>query len=471
MSLFNGRELGFSITNTEEYNSDTAKDTVQPFSFFDFIQYLKVEYAPEKYSPLYSQYLKGWYLLQDISTETKKERFKVFYKEFIQQVILNYTTQTEKNFLQRVDYNSPTDLDIVIPFYANRLTEIATFYRNKRESGKYVINEHKVKGSVYGLERAIFDNIYDFLVNTDLSISNGLSSVINDFGISIEEYVDVYGSYFDLPREAASSDLTTLRGELYDNNLLSIDANFYTDPEAIEVLRSNSFISLIDDFKINSPAFSENDIASLCDPDGSLFEELDEVYTIGGLSLAETYSLKRDLISKYVSSDFYFINTSSATGVVSGLLFEADQPTNNLLNLQTGDIAAVQSTQQQLLRETGLFFKPDDLGIFKLNAVDSKYEIDNNSLIENKVYIFPDPQIYGNVGINSLSSYPFVFVFDYTENIRDISSSIAAGDPKITNKSLTFEPYSLKQRETQELSNLNDLGYRLNFSDLYNQGF
>ena len=136
MSLFNGRELGFSITNTEEYNSDTAKDTVQPFSFFDFIQYLKVEYAPEKYSPLYSQYLKGWYLLQDISTETKKERFKVFYKEFIQQVILNYTTQTEKNFLQRVDYNSPTDLDIVIPFYANRLTEIATFYRNKRESIK-----------------------------------------------------------------------------------------------------------------------------------------------------------------------------------------------------------------------------------------------------------------------------------------------------------------------------------------------
>ena len=130
----------------------------------------------------------------------------------------------------------------------------------------------------------------------------------------------------------------------------------------------------------------------------------------------------------------------------------------------------MQSNEQKILRDVGLFFKPDDIGLFKLNAVNSTFEIDNDNLESDKIYIFPDPQIYGNVGVNSLSSYPCLFTYDFRDNIRNISSGAAIGDPKITNKSLTFEPYSTKQRETQELTTLNKLGYRLNFSDLYNKG-
>jgi len=470
MDVFSVKELNFSIVNSDQYDRDTARDTLTPYSFLDFIKYLQTEYAPEKYSSFYSLYLKKWYALKSDNTEEQKQLYIEFYKEFIKEVVIKYATQVEKRFLSNVNYDSPTDLDIIIPFYANKLTEIATFYRGKREEAKYVVDKNKIKGSVLGIERAIFDNIYNYVVNSSdglLAVGASLNDIVRDFGISLHEYVDVYGDYFDLIRSDADEDL--VRKELYENNLMEIDPDYYFDPEALKVLRSNSFITFLGGFTINPPTFSQNDITSICSPEDSIVEQLNEEYTKGGLTLSEVYRLKTQLISKYVSSDFYYIDTTGNT-VTSGLLFEAEQPTGNLLNLQTADIAAVQSSQQKILRDVGLFFKPDDFGIFKLNAGSVTLEVDIEKIEQDKVYVFPDPNVYGNVGVNALSSYPFIHIYDFRDNIRNISSGIAVGDPKITNKSLTFEPYSTKQREIQELTNLNTLGYRLNFSDLYNRG-
>jgi len=470
MDVFSVKELNFSIVNSDQYDRDTARDTLTPYSFLDFIKYLQTEYAPEKYSSFYSLYLKKWYALKSDNTEEQKQLYIEFYREFIKEVVIKYSTQVERRFLSNVNYNSPTDLDIIIPFYANKLTEVATFYRSKREEAKYVVDKNKIKGSVLGIERAIFDNIYNYVVNSSdalLAVGVGLNDIVKDFGISLHEYVDVYGDYFDLIRSDADEDL--VRKELYENNLMDIDPDYYFDPEALKVLRSNSFLSLLGGFTINPPTFNQNDITSICSPEDNIVEQLNEEYTKGGLTLAEVYRLKTQLISKYVSSDFYYIDTTGNT-TTSGLLFEADQPTNNLLNLQTADVAAVQSNHQKILRDVGLFFKPDDFGIFKLNAGKASLELDVDKLEQDKVYVFPDPNVYGNVGVNAVDSYPFIHIYDYRDNIRNISSGIAVGDPKITNKSLTFEPYSTKQRDIQELTNLNTLGYRLNFTDLYNRG-
>lgn len=470
MDVFNEKELEFSIVNSDEYDRDTARDNKTPFSFLDFIKYTRTEYAPEKYSILYSTYLKKWYSQRGISDVEQKEQYNEYYRQFIQEVIIKYTTETEKQFLRKIDYNDPLDLDVAIPFYANKLTEVAAFYKTKREEGKYVIERNKVKGSVTGIERSIFDNIYNYVVNSEdvlLSLGQSLSSIVKDFDINIQEYVDVYGDYFDLDRN--SSDEDGVRQEMYENNLFDIDPDFYFDPEAYKVLLGNSFIKGIGDFKITPPAFTEAELLSICNPEDSIVDELNSEFTVGGLTLAQVYELKRQFIAKYVSSDFYFLNTTQ-TPATSGLLFSADSPTNNLLNLQTADIAAVQSNEQKLLRDVGLFFKPDTFGIFKLNGGKASFTVDEEQIESNKIYVFPDPEIYGNVGVNSQESYPYIHTFDFRDNIRNVSSGVATGDPKITNKSLTFEPYSVKQRELQELADLNELGYKLNFSDLYNKG-
>ena len=319
---------------------------------------------------------------------------------------------------------------------------------------------------VFDLHPFLFILLYKFDVNEKKvkALTNGISTLDD---IDIQEYVDVYGDYFDLERD--SSDETDVRQMMYESNLIDIDPDFYFDPEAYKVLLGNSFIKGIGDFKITPPAFTEAELLSLCNPEDSIVDELNSEFTVGGLTLAQVYELKRQLIAKYVSSDFYFLNTTQVPAS-SGLLFSADSPTNNLLNLQTADIAAVQSNEHKLLRDVGLFFKPDAFGIFKLNSGRASFTIDEENLEEGKIYIFPDPNIYGNVGVNSQEAYPYIHTFDFRDNIRNVSSGVATGDPKITNKSLTFEPYSVKQRQLQELAEMNSLGYRLNFSDLYNKG-
>ena len=154
----------YSITNSNEID---YKDTVAPFSFLDFINNTQADYSPEEYSSFYSSYLQAWHANQDVSEEEQKTQFKDYYRQFIKEIVVNYTTETEKRFLEKIDFNDPADLDVAIPFFANRLKDIALFYKKKRDEGKFVIDRNKLKGSTTGVEKAIFDNIYNFLFTAE----------------------------------------------------------------------------------------------------------------------------------------------------------------------------------------------------------------------------------------------------------------------------------------------------------------
>ena len=465
-STYSTPEVNFSITNIA-VSLDEARDQVQPFSFLDFINYTKVDYTPDEYSKFYSSYIKMWYSKKDLTQEEQVDEFKTFYTNFIKEVVLNFTTESERRFLSKIDYNSPTDLDIVLPFYANKLREVVLFYKNKRDEGKYVIDRNKMKGSSVGVERAIFDNIYNFLVGSQDTLATStiqLSSVISKLDIDIEEYIDVYGDYFDLPRTSTGE--TDLRQELYNSNVNDINPDYYFDPDAINILTDHALLSSVPSFFINPPPIK---VDPVCDPNNPLAQAAAEK-TKGGLSPTDIYRLKRQLISKYCGADFYYIDTTQTTPS-SGLLFRSENPTNNLLNLQTADTATVESNQIRLLKDIGLFFTPNKIGLFKLNVDKSEYVIDVNQLENNQIYIFPDPNSYGNVSTNPQSAYPVSFRFDYRDGIRNISSGIASGDPYVTNEHQTFNGYNTKERRSNNLEFLNDNGIKFNFSDLYNQGF
>ena len=87
---YNNIEINFSVTNP--ISQDEVKDNVSPFSFLDFITYSRVEYAPEEYSSLYTRYLKLWYSKQDTSKSEQTEQFKDYYRQFMREVVINYTT-------------------------------------------------------------------------------------------------------------------------------------------------------------------------------------------------------------------------------------------------------------------------------------------------------------------------------------------------------------------------------------------
>jgi len=449
----------YSITNPD-ITDGVYRDTIAPFSFLDFINNTQADYSPDEYSSFYSQYLQTWYSKQDASEEEQQTQFKDYYRQFIREIVINYTTETEKRFLEKINFNDPADLDVAIPFFANRLKDIALFYKKKRDEGKYVIDRNKLKGSSAGLEKAIFDNIYNFIFNTEDSLDTENSTVfeaIKDLGIEIEEFVDVYGDYFDLPDTTDS------------NNINKIDTKYYLDPTGINAISSgDNFLTNLRSFKINPPALTPAEFDAICNPDNELVQLYNQ-YRTGGLTIAEFYSLKRALISKYIGTDIYYIDTSS-TPAVSGLLVRAETPAANALNLQGIDTATVESNQIKLLRDVGLNFRADDIGLFKLHAETFTYEIDTNLLESGQVYIFPDPSKYGNVSTNPQSNYPIYYKFDYRFNTRNVSSGLATGDPRITNKTTTHESYTTKERNDSQLVDRNDISYKLNFTDLYNQG-
>ncbi len=447
----------YSITNSSEVD---YKDTVAPFSFLDFINNTQADYSPEEYSSFYSSYLKEWHSKQGGTKEEQKTLFKDYYRQFIKEIVVNYTTETEKRFLEKIDFNDPADLDVAIPFFANRLKDIALFYKKKRDEGKYVIDRNKMKGSQTGLEKAIFDNIYNFIFNSEDSLNTENDEVfkaVQGLGVEVEEFVDVYGDYFDVPDTADG------------NNINEIDPKYWLDPDGIEAITGElNFMGAIRSFTINPPAITPEEYDAICNPDNALVQLYNQ-YTKGGIPINEFYALKRALVQKYIGTDIYYIDTTAAVAV-SGVMFLADNPAANALNLQGADTATVPSGQQKLLRDVGLNFQPDDIGLFKLQAETYNYTIDT-SLIENdKVYIFPDPAKFGNVSTNPQADYPVYYKFDHRGNTRNVSSGFAAGDPKTTNKVTTFESYTTKERNSTQLKDYNDISYKLNFTDLYNEG-
>ncbi len=447
----------YSITNSNEID---YKDTVAPFSFLDFINNTQADYSPEEYSSFYSSYLQAWHANQDVSEEEQKTQFKDYYRQFIKEIVVNYTTETEKRFLEKIDFNDPADLDVAIPFFANRLKDIALFYKKKRDEGKYVIDRNKMKGSQTGLEKAIFDNIYNFIFNSEDALdteNNEVFKAVQGLGVEVEEFVDVYGDYFDVP--------STANG----NNINEIETKYWLDPEGIKAITGEeNFIGAIRTFTINPPAISPEEYDAICNPDNELVELYNQ-YKKGGIPLNEFYGLKRALVQKYIGTDVYYIDTTT-TPATSGVMFTADNPAANALNLQGADTATVPSGQQKLLRDVGLNFQPDDIGLFKLQAETYNYEIDSATLANDTVYIFPDPAKFGNVSTNPQSNYPVYYKFDHRGNTRNVSSGFAAGDPKTTNKVTTFESYTTKERNSTQLKDLNDISYKINFTDLYNEG-
>ena len=64
------------------------------------------------------------------------------YAKFLREVLLVYTNQEEKRYLRNLDWNSPYDLDIAVPFFANRLREVVVYVVEQRQKLKFQ-NSHK----------------------------------------------------------------------------------------------------------------------------------------------------------------------------------------------------------------------------------------------------------------------------------------------------------------------------------------
>ena len=453
-----------SITNSD---ATVTIDNVQPLSFLEYIKNTNVDYSPEEYNNFYIDYLQQWANIVNTKSSVNKVNYIELYVNFLKDIVITYSTQSELKFLSTLNYNDPVDLDIAIPIYVEKIRQIIIFYKEKRDEAKYVIDRSRIKGNSKSIEKAIFEKIYNYIFTSEQQpqytlLNVSLSSIVLDMKIDIEEFVDVYGNYFDLPRENTSTE--TLRDELYTSNINSIDINlFFSVVQPGTIFQSSVFLNELP-LAINYATT----VDLICDPTNPLLL-VNTDNNKCGFSSTDKERLKRELISKYIGIDFYYISTLNNI-LCSGKFITAQNPTSNICNLQTADTATIQSNEIKLLRDLGLFFKPDSNGIFQLNSNNFTYSVDETKLKDDSIYIFPDPNVYGNVSINNQAIYPLVFIHDYTKDVKNISSGFASGDPKVNNYEQTFAPYFAKD-QTINISSENNDSYKLNFSDLYNRGY
>lgn len=442
----------------DSINNSATKDNTTPFSFLEFITNTGVDYTPELYNKFYLYYLERWSNYKNTINNNQAIDFINLYIDFLKEITLTFSTQQELKFLSTLDFNDPSDLDVALPFYVEKIRQIILFYKEKRDTAKFTIDRNKIKGTSLSVEKALFEKIYDYVFTSQddpsfLALNYSLSTIQTHLKIDILEFVDVYSEYFDIVDK--NIPFTGVNRESIQPEL------FFETP--FTIFKNKIFLTEIP-LAVNA-AVSFN---TICDPLNPLDLLINDCEERDGISIEQKAALKINYLKKYAGVDMYYINTTT-TPATSGILFTADTPTNNIQNLQNIYTPTAESNQIKLLRDIGLFFKPDKGGIFQLNANNFTYDI-KDELEGNKIYVFPDPGIYGNVSLNSSKDYPLVYIFDNRPDIKNSSSSFASGDPYIKGTDQTFSPYYTKE-QTIRSADVEVDDFSFNFNDLYNLGY
>lgn len=468
-----------SIVNPDVDSKDYL-DLQSPFSFFDFLKYTKAELAPAQFNDLYIDYIREWNRVKDSSVYQINQTIKDRYVELIKQITLKYTTSEEKRFLSNIDMNDPNDLDIIIPFYSKKIIEVCNFYSEKREKLKFKVQKNKIKGTEVSLEKAIFESITDTIFSDFFEVADyqeliNQDDLLDNLNIEIEELYDLYTNYLDNdPDESYETyDVKTkIRQSLYSSNLNKIDANLFINIE--EAIKKQIFedirVFLVEFGRIFTINYNVTDVNLNCKPDEKLFNLVNTAKP----NATRLVELRNILIKKYIGSDFHYITTGSTiSDIVSGVLFKADNPSGNLLNRHFPTTASVEEeTDLQSCRRIGLFFTPEKNSILYYSVPEKRYKLDETKLEPNKLYIFPDPNLYGNTfGLkrNFTENYPLIHISDYTKSVKNYSNFKVEGDIDLNPYTQSFYGYNSRNQINDSI-HINESGLKTNFSSIYNKG-
>lgn len=456
-----------SIVNASSA-SYNAKDIIQPFTFIEFIAQSSLTNNESAFLTEYKEYLIEWANVKNnkhgnISTGLLIKQQVI---NMLKTLIISFTNEDEQRFLASLNWNfdSLTDEDArskaknsiysALPLFVSRIKEIALFYKDKRTEATFTVNRNKIRGTKKSIEKIIFDNILSFLFSKNSDKIEYVQSYLN---ISIDNYVDTYSEYFDIDR---SKNVPT-------SDYNDIDPTIYFELE--QVLADMLFNGDVYLREIPLIAQLAIDLSQECVGDMlTLKEQLIADSTIGLITNDEKVRLRKRLYEKYIGTDFYYLY-KDGDNYVTDVFIKAENPSNNLLNQQTIDTPYTVSTQLKLLKNIGLFFKPDKLSLLRVDATNFSYSINTEQVEDGKLYIFPDPKIYGNVSFNRQADYPLIFEYTYDQYIKTSNFGKAGGDPLVTSDAQALFAYYSREQDINKINK--DKLIVTEFSDLYNKGF
>ena len=463
----------YSIIN--RYNN--AKDADRAFTFIEFIKEFGYDNSPSSFLTDYKDYLSEWSKVKKETTDTNKEFIKNSFINILKSIILDYSSYEEQDFLANLNWDNPEYRRAILPFFAEKIKNICDIFKKKRAEAPYIINKHQFKGSRKSLEQIIYNKILDYYFNNK-NLNKYIDKLKENLSISIEQYIDIYSDYFDVPRyyNYDVEERNKLMNKYIHNyersryltaNINDVDYNYFLNINTV----LNDILSPYETSLEELPLTAKMglDLSGNCAGETTkLRDELLYNATLNQLSLNDQLGIRQRLYKKYLGCDLYYVYVDNVGNVSSNILVKADNPSGNLLNCGNADVAAIENNDIELLSNIGLFFKPDKMGILKVNINNYEWEVDYDKLTRDTVYIFPDPSKYGNIGKNKKSDYPLIMEYKLDSYIRNASSGIAAHEPMGFAGDTYINSYYTKQDDDYRLMDNKNFNY--SFSGYLNRG-
>ena len=450
-----------SITPEQKY------DLTNPFSFVEFLNYIKlIDDDNTKNYELFKQYLKQWELNDKKVNKNPEISLRGFYINFFSELLLVYGNSEEKRYFSNLDLNNEESLTNAIPFFTRKINEIVNYYREKRNTFKKDLREYKNKGSVNSVENFTKHTILNFIENgiNDVSLIEPLSSIQQNLKIELEEGYDTYNDYYDidpndktqssntndipsttfLNLDAAIAETITENG-IYIEEILPFKLTVKFDTPEEQYLQSEDYI----DYNINLKLNSDGDVENITPRD-----------TLKILYEAE-------LSQKLTGTDYYYLSATSEGIALSGKLFTADNEIENALNINFPSSSIQSSGDTEFDRQFGLFYKPTNFSILR---VDGSYFAKLKTNIEPGLYVYPDPDNYGDiVGTSTrIRKNPYNFFFDQS-SYKNASSSSGRNTVKSNKRSHYFHSYTSHQQNRSSNENTN-ASFNTRYTDVVDFG-
>ncbi len=437
-----------SITNTL---SDDKFDIDKPFTFIEYLNYVKVidNNDAENFTQ-FKKYLENWQQTDYTNNKNNALNIKAIYLNFFNDLTLKYSTQEQRRFFNTIDLYDDDSLTKIIPFYRNKIVEILNYYREKRNTFQRELREKQGKGSSISVKDQIKNNIINFFNSPDYT---GDQVSLSSLRIDMELGFDDFNDYFDINPKTVTASETYLTNDINTNAFLDIDQAL------VQVLNDNNItITELNPYKLIIE-FNESN---------TNFLQRDDFIDYRITNQTDTYRVlfEAELAEHLVGTDYFYLSTTE-TEYVSGMLFEAKNKAKNLFNINFPSTLAKENLPSKYERDIGLYFNPTKFSILR---VDGEYITKlKNKLKNNFVYIFPDPNQYGDIVnlSNTKRDNPFNFFFDQN-TYKNISSSSSRKSVKANERNHYFHSYQSLQNRRINITN--DGTFNDSITDLTNHG-
>lgn len=427
--------LPYSIVN----NSDDPKDYDSPYSFISFIQYQNYKSKDtDDQLKKYQNYINNWAKTKKIKKEEEKILVRDTYVNLLREITLNFSTEEEKRFILNADFEDEFDLDIIIPFFIQKLKKICFFYNEKRQDVKQSVIRYNLKGSNFGIENIVKKIIQEYVENNLNTNKQELSGFYVNFDISIEELFSNSENYYD---KSENSEFT-YSNKIDHNIFLDIKKSIVESISAYPFYLKGNENNIIDNFKYN-PKLTGSDL--------NLLKSRDFINYIENGEDNFKKNLFKSLYPKYISTDFYYLSTNSKKESVSGILFKSDDFNGQFLNKNNPTSITTQSLNELFsIYELGGFFVPQNQGILIYNTPKKTYKLDIDNISSDRVYVFPDPNKIGNTIYTSgedRENVPLIYSIDVEWNRTKTSNGFKFNDILSDNYNQLFYGYESRQQD------------------------